>query len=88
LADVVREHIGKSFGNVVAVDDVSMRIEDEGFVALLGPSGCGKTTTLRLIAGLHTHNNEHPLGDKLVVDLSPRDRNIAMVFQSHALSRS
>jgi multiple sugar transport system ATP-binding protein len=86
LAHVVLEHIGKSFGNVVAVDDVSMSIEDKSFVALLGPSGCGKTTTLRLIAGLETLTTGNiRIGEKLVNDLSPRDRNIAMVFQSYAL---
>jgi len=78
--------VSKSFGKVVAVDDVSIKIEDKHFVALLGPSGCGKTTTLRLIAGLEilTSGDIH-IGDKLVNELSPRDRNIAMVFQSYAL---
>ena len=86
MAHVVLEHIGKLFGNVVAVDDVSMSIEDKSFVALLGPSGCGKTTTLRLIAGLETLTTGNiRIGEKLVNDLSPRDRNIAMVFQSYAL---
>ena len=86
MADVVLEHVSKSFGNVVAVDDVSIKIEDKSFVALLGPSGCGKTTTLRLIAGLETLTRGNiRIGDKLVNDLSPRDRNIAMVFQSYAL---
>ena len=51
MASVTLEHVTKSFGKVVAVDDVSIKSEDRNFVALLGPSGCGKTTTLRLIAG-------------------------------------
>jgi len=86
LAKVTLEHVSKSFGKVVAVDDVSVEIEDKNFVALLGPSGCGKTTTLRLIAGLENlTTGEIRIGDRLVNDLSPRDRNIAMVFQSYAL---
>jgi multiple sugar transport system ATP-binding protein len=64
--------VSKSFGKVVAVDDVSIKIEDKHFVALLGPSGCGKTTTLRLIAGLEilTSDDIH-IGDRLVNELSP-----------------
>jgi len=78
--------VSKSFGKVVAVDDVSIKIEDKHFVALLGPSGCGKTTTLRLIAGLEIlTGGDIYIGDKVVNELSPRDRNIAMVFQSYAL---
>ena len=82
-ASVTLKQVNKSFGNVVAVDNVSIQIEDRSFVALLGPSGCGKTTTLRLIAGLEEANSgDIYIGDRLVNDLSPRDRNVAMVFQS------
>ena len=86
LTTVTLENVSKSFGKVVAVDNFSVEIKDKSFVALLGPSGCGKTTTLRLIAGLETLTSGNIyIGDRLVNDLSPRDRNIAMVFQSYAL---
>ena len=86
MATVRLEHVSKSFAKVVAVEDISIEIEDKTFVALLGPSGCGKTTTLRLIAGLETLSEGNIyIGDRLVNDLSPRERNIAMVFQSYAL---
>lgn len=86
MATVTLDHITKTFGNVVAVDNVSIDIKDKSFVALLGPSGCGKTTTLRLIAGLETPTAGNVrIGDRPVNDLTPRERNIAMVFQSYAL---
>ena len=76
----------KKFGKIIAVDDVSLSIEDKEFMVLLGPSGCGKTTTLRMIAGLETPDSgDIYIGDKLVNDLPPKDRNVAMVFQSYAL---
>ena len=80
------ENIHKSFGNVKAVDGVSLDIADKEFLTLLGPSGCGKTTTLRLVAGLEelTEGNIY-IDNKLVNDIAPRDRNIAMVFQTYAL---
>ena len=86
MAKVTLEKIHKSFGNVKAVDGVSLEIADREFLTLLGPSGCGKTTTLRLVAGLEelTEGNVY-IGDRLVNDIPPKDRNIAMVFQSYAL---
>lgn len=86
MAQIRLEYIEKRFGDVVAVKDFNLQVEDKEFVVFLGPSGCGKTTTLRLIAGL-----EHPdLGNILidgnrVNDLSPADRDIAFVFQFYAL---
>lgn len=86
MAHIKLQNIVKRFGNVVAVKDFNLNIQDKEFVVFLGPSGCGKTTTLRLIAGL-----EHPeIGDILiderrVNDLSPADRDIAFVFQFYAL---
>jgi multiple sugar transport system ATP-binding protein len=86
LAKVTLENIHKTFGNVKAVDGVSLEIADKEFLTLLGPSGCGKTTTLRLVAGLEelTEGNVY-IGDTLVNDVAPKDRNISMVFQSYAL---
>ena len=81
------EHISKVFeGGVKAVDDVSLDIVDGEFMVLVGPSGCGKTTLLRLIAGLEqVSSGTMILGDEDVTDLSPRERDIAMVFQNYAL---
>jgi len=73
-------------GDVVAVSDFSLEIEDKEFIILVGPSGCGKSTTLRMIAGLEEiSKGELYIGDKLVNDVPPKDRNIAMVFQNYAL---
>ena len=86
MAEIKLEHITKRFGDVVAVDDVSLEIHDQEFVVFVGPSGCGKTTTLRAIAGL-----EHPDEGDIFIDgnrvntLSPADRDIAFVFQFYAL---
>jgi len=86
MAEVLYESVTKRFGDVVAVNNLNLHIEDRGFVVLLGPSGCGKTTTLRLLAGLEelTEGNIY-IGDRLVNDVAPKDRDIAMVFQSYAL---
>ena len=76
----------KHYGDVLAVDHMSLTIEDGSFLVLLGPSGCGKTTTLRMIAGLERANEgEILIGDRVVNDLQPKDRNVAMVFQNYAL---
>lgn len=86
LARVVLKNVTKRFGEVVAVNRLSLEARDKEFLVLLGPSGCGKTTVLRCIAGLETpEEGEIYIGDRLVNDLTPKDRNIAMVFQSYAL---
>ncbi|MEM2939083.1 MAG: ABC transporter ATP-binding protein [Candidatus Bathyarchaeia archaeon] len=86
MAKVALKNLTKRFGNVIAVNNLSLGVEDKEFLVLLGPSGCGKTTTLRCIAGLDIPDEgEIYIGDKLVNDLAPKDRNIAMVFQSYAL---
>ena len=71
---------------VVAVSDFNLTIADKEFIVLVGPSGCGKSTTLRMIAGLEDiSSGEIYIGDKLVNDVAPKDRDIAMVFQNYAL---
>ncbi len=71
---------------VVAVQEFNLEIADKEFVVLVGPSGCGKSTTLRMIAGLEEiSEGELYIGDKLVNDVAPKDRDIAMVFQNYAL---
>jgi multiple sugar transport system ATP-binding protein len=86
MANVTYDHVTKVFGNVVAVNDLSIEIPDKEFLVFVGPSGCGKTTSLRLLAGLEelTEGNIY-IGDRLVNDVAPKDRDIAMVFQSYAL---
>ncbi len=86
MASVTYEHVTKRFGDVVAVNDLSIQIADKEFLVFVGPSGCGKTTSLRLLAGLEelTEGNIY-IGDRLVNDVAPKDRDIAMVFQSYAL---
>ena len=84
--------VWKRFGEVAAVKNMNLEVKDKEFMILLGPSGCGKTTTLRMIAGLEEPSEGQIfIGDKLVADLEkgvfipPKDRDIAMVFQSYAL---
>jgi multiple sugar transport system ATP-binding protein len=78
--------VSKRFGDVTAVDDLTLEVADEEFIVLLGPSGCGKSTALRMIAGLEepTEGNIE-IGDRTVNDVEAKDRDIAMVFQSYAL---
>jgi multiple sugar transport system ATP-binding protein len=86
MAQVDLEKIRKQFGNVVAVDDVTLTIQEREFLTLVGPSGCGKTTTLRLIAGLERLSSGQIYFDGAPVGHQPANRrDIAMVFQSYAL---
>jgi multiple sugar transport system ATP-binding protein len=87
MAEVVLEQVTKVYpGDVKAVDDVSLVINDREFLVLVGPSGCGKSTTLRMVAGLEDITaGTIRIGEKVVNDVAPKDRNIAMVFQNYAL---
>jgi len=86
MARVLLKELTKKFDDVVAVNTVNLEIADREFVVLVGPSGCGKSTTLRMIAGLdEITEGDIYIGDRLVNNLAPKDRNIAMVFQNYAL---
>ncbi|MCR4639957.1 sn-glycerol-3-phosphate ABC transporter ATP-binding protein UgpC [Ruminococcus sp.] len=87
MAGLTLKNIYKKYpGGVVAVSDVNLEIRDKEFIVLVGPSGCGKSTTLRMIAGLEEiSEGELYIGDRLVNDIAPKDRDIAMVFQNYAL---
>ena len=87
MAEVRLENVSKIYpGNVKAVDDISLKIHDKEFLVLVGPSGCGKSTTLRMVAGLEEISSGNIyIGDRLVNDVPPKSRDIAMVFQNYAL---
>ncbi len=86
MAVIQLRNLSKRWGSFVAVDKINLTIEDKEFLVLLGPSGCGKTTTMRMIAGLEDPTEgEITIDGKVVNDLEPKDRDVAMVFQSYAL---
>jgi multiple sugar transport system ATP-binding protein len=87
VAEVILESVGKVYpGNIRAVKDVNLDIRNGEFLVLVGPSGCGKSTTLRMVAGLEDiSEGTIKIGERVVNDLPPKDRDIAMVFQNYAL---
>jgi len=86
LAGVRIDGVSKKFGEVVAVDQATLQVEDKEFFALLGPSGCGKTTLLRIIAGFELPDTGNVyFGDKEMTNVPPNERGTGMVFQSYAL---
>ncbi len=87
MSNVSLKNIKKVYeGNVTAVHEFNLEIQDKEFIVLVGPSGCGKSTTLRMVAGLEEiTSGELHIDDKLVNDVAPKDRDIAMVFQNYAL---
>jgi len=87
MASLSFRHLYKKYpGGVTAVSDFCLEVKDKEFIIFVGPSGCGKSTTLRMIAGLEEiTEGELFIGDRLVNDIAPKDRDIAMVFQNYAL---
>src|SRR5690625_1257117 len=87
MADLNLVDIKKVYDkDIVAVQDFNLEVRDKEFLVLVGPSGCGKSTALRMIAGLEEiSDGELYIGDKLMNDVAPKDRDIAMVFQNYAL---
>ncbi len=86
MASVTYDHVTKKFGEMTAVDNLDIKVDDKEFLVLVGPSGCGKTTALRCLAGLEEISDGKILiGERVVNDVAPKDRDIAMVFQSYAL---
>src|SRR5512139_865563 len=86
MASVTYDHVTKKFGDFTALNDLNIEVEDREFLVLVGPSGCGKTTALRCLAGLEeVTDGRIMIADRVVNDVAPKDRDIAMVFQSYAL---
>ena len=86
MSDLIIRNVSKRFGQTRVLDDISLSIANDEFVAFLGPSGCGKTTLLRIIAGLETlDSGEIHLGGRRIDPLAPGARGVALVFQNYAL---
>lgn len=92
MPKIVLTNVTKRWGSFFGVDNISMELEDNGFITLLGPSGCGKTTTLRMIAGLETPTSgKIQIGDTVVFDseeginISAANRHVGFLFQNYAL---
>lgn len=86
MAQVSLQEITRQFGQITAVQDLTLEIPDRAFWVLVGPSGCGKSTVLRMIAGLESiTRGKLYIGEKLVNDVPARQRDVAMVFQNYAL---
>jgi ABC-type sugar transport system ATPase subunit len=86
MAPITFEHLTKRFDETTAVDDLNIEVADGEFLVLVGPSGCGKTTALRMVAGLEDITSGRILiGDRVVNNVAPGSRDVAMVFQSYAL---
>ena len=86
MAGVTFDHVYKTFGDLTVVTDLNLDVEDKEFMVFVGPSGCGKSTTLRMLAGLEEiSEGSVQIGERVVNNVAPKDRDIAMVFQSYAL---
>jgi multiple sugar transport system ATP-binding protein len=86
MSEIELKHVGKRYGQVTVLDDISLEMGDGEFVVLVGPSGCGKSTLLRMIAGLEDiTSGQITISGKIVNNMPAKERDIAMVFQSYAL---
>ncbi len=86
MAGIRLDNLIKKYGDVTVVQNLTLEVPDNEFLVLVGPSGCGKTTTLRMVAGLEEiTSGDVYIGDRCVTNMSPKDRDIAMVFQNYAL---
>ena len=87
MAQIILDQVDKVYpGGVKGIDGLSLDISDGEFMVLVGPSGCGKSTALRSVAGLEDiTSGTITIGSRVVNDLPPKDRDIAMVFQNYAL---
>ncbi len=86
MTTVSLKNLVKRYGDLEVVHSIDLEIKDSEFIVLVGPSGCGKSTTLRMVAGLEeVSSGEIKIGDRVVNDIPPKDRNVAMVFQNYAL---
>jgi multiple sugar transport system ATP-binding protein len=86
MASVTYDHVTKKFGDTTALNDLHIKVDDREFLVLVGPSGCGKSTALRCLAGLEeVTDGRIYIGERDVSNVAPKDRDIAMVFQSYAL---
>src|SRR5659263_104711 len=86
MASIEIRDVNKAFGSTHVLHDVNLELADGEFLVLVGPSGCGKSTLLRMIAGLEeVTSGEIIIGGRVVNDLPPKDRDIAMVFQNYSL---
>src|SRR5947199_3117742 len=86
MASVLLRDVRKAFGATQVIHGVDITINDGEFVVLVGPSGCGKSTLLRMIAGLENiAGGEIRIGERVVNNVPPKERDIAMVFQNYAL---
>ena len=86
MAGVTFNQVSKDFGDQRVVTDLTIDVQDKEFLVFVGPSGCGKSTSLRMLAGLEEiTEGEILIGDRVVNNVAPKDRDVAMVFQSYAL---
>ena len=86
MSSISLKNVKKAYGDDVVIENLNLEIKDGSFTVLVGPSGCGKSTTLRMIAGLEDiSEGELFIDEKYMNNVQPKDRDIAMVFQSYAL---